>query len=162
VLTMIGRHRGKASGMTAVELLTVVMLLIILAAFAIPNISPVVLRQRLSGAAWQLGGDLRLARQRAVTERKRFRLCLTSCTISVPPGSYSIERDDGTWVSDTGAPVKLPQDVTVTSTWPTATFATNGMVSVPSPTFTVSNIIGSYEIAIASTGRVKVCQGTCP
>jgi Tfp pilus assembly protein FimT len=147
--------------MTAVELLTVVVLLVILAAFAIPSISPVVLRQRLSGAAWQLGGDLRLARQRAVTERKRFRVCVTSCAISVPPGSYSIERDDGTWVSDTGVAVKLPQDVTVTSTWPTATFSTNGMVT-PSPTFTVSNIIGTYEIAIASTGRVKVCQGTCP
>jgi Tfp pilus assembly protein FimT len=145
--------------MTAVELLTLVVLLVILAAFAIPSISPVVLRQRLSGAAWQLGGDLRLARQRAVTERKRFRVCLTSCAISVPAGSYSIEREDGTWVSDTGAPVRLPQDVTLCSTG-TATFSTSGM-SVPGSTFTLRNILGIYQITVASTGRVQVCKGTC-
>lgn len=164
VLTNIARRQQKARGMTAVELLTLMVLLVILAAFAIPSMSPVVLRQRVSGAAWQLAGDLRLARQRAVTIRKRFRVCLTSCAVGVSAGSYSIERDDGTpstpnWVSETGVPVRLPQDVTVTTTG-TATFSTNGMAS--GGTFTVSNIIGSYEIAVASTGRVKVCKGTCP
>ena len=158
------RHRRKARGMTAVELITLMVLLVILAAFAIPSMSPVVLRQRLSGAAWQLAGDLRLARQRAVTVRKRFRVCLTNCAIGVSAGSYSIERDDGTvstpnWVSETGVGVRLPEDVTVTTTG-TATFSTNGMGS--GGTFTVSNIMGTYEIAVASTGRVKVCQGTCP
>ena len=150
--------RRKARGMTAVELITVMVLLVILAAFAIPALSPVVLRQRLTGAAWQLGGDLRLARQRAVTERKRFRVCLTSCAISVPSGGYSIEREDGGWVSETGVPNRLPPDVTVTTTG-TATFATNGMAS--GGTFTVSSLIGSYQITVAATGRVKVCEGTC-
>jgi Tfp pilus assembly protein FimT len=151
--------------MTAVELLTLMMLLVILAAFAVPSIGPVVLRQRLSGAAWQLAGDLRLARQRAVTVRKRFRVCLTSCAISdIPAGSYSIERDDGTtstpnWISETGVPVRLPLNVTVTATG-TATFTTTGMAS--GSTFSVCNITGAYQIAVASTGRVKVSQGTCP
>lgn len=164
MLVKIARNRGKTRGVTAVELLTLMVLLVILAAFAIPSMSPVVLRQRLSGAAWQLAGDLRLARQRAVTVRKRFRVCLTSCAIGVSAGSYSIERDDGTvstpnWVSETGVPVRLPPDVTATTTG-TATFTTTGMAS--GGTFSVSNIMGTYEIAVASTGRVKVCQGTCP
>ncbi|HSB70593.1 MAG TPA: GspH/FimT family pseudopilin [Candidatus Methylomirabilis sp.] len=161
MLAKIGRHESKARGMTVVELLTLMVVVVMLAAFAIPGMSPVILRQRLRGAAWQVAGDLRLARQRAVTERRPFRVCLSSCAISVPAGGYSIERKEGSWISDTGAPVRLPQDVTVTSTLPQATFSTNGMVT-PSPTFTVSNVIGSYEIAIASTGRVKVCKGTCP
>ena len=158
------RHRRKARGMTAVELLTAMVLLVILAAFAVPSISPVVVRQRLSGAAWQLGGDLRLARQRAVTERKRFRVCLTSCAISVPAGSYSIERDDGGWVSEAGVAVRLPPDVTVIAS-ATACFLPTGVLDSScglGSTFTLGNVMGTYEVRVASTGRVRVCKGSCP
>jgi Tfp pilus assembly protein FimT len=160
-----GRFRAtQARGATVVELLTVLVLLVILAAIAIPNISPVVLRYRLRGAAWQLAGDLRLARQRAVTLQKRFRVCVTSCAIDVPVSSYSLERDDGTpstpqWVSDTGAPVRVPPDVSVGAS-ATATFATTGAAS--GATFTLTNLIGTYQVVIGSTGRVTVCQGSCP
>jgi len=153
----------RQRGATVVELLTVIVLLVILAAIAIPNMSPVVLRYRLRGAAWQLVGDLRLARQRAVTVQKRFRLCVTSCAITVPAGSYSLERDDGTplspqWLSETGATVRLPQDVTI-STTATATFIATGMAS--GGTFTLTNLIGTYQVAVGATGRVRVCQGSC-
>ncbi|MBI2001903.1 MAG: hypothetical protein HYS69_12080, partial [candidate division NC10 bacterium] len=99
------------------ELITLVVLLAILVAIAIPNMSPVVLNYRLRGAAWQLAGDIRLARQRAVTLRKRFRVCVSSCAITVPTGAYSVERKDGsTWTSETGTTTKLPQDVTISAT----------------------------------------------
>jgi Tfp pilus assembly protein FimT len=78
-----------------VELLTLVALLVVLAALAIPTISPIVLRYRVRGAAWQVAGDLRLARQRAVTLKKRFRFCVAGCAVSIPPGGYSVEREDG-------------------------------------------------------------------
>ncbi len=153
----------RRRGATIVELLTVLVLLVILAAIAIPGISPVVLRYRLRGAAWQLAGDLRLARQRAVTLQKRFRICLTSCAITVPAGSYSIERDDGTplspqWISETNVTVRLPPDVTIGASG-TATFATTGTAS--GSTFTLTNLIGTYQIVVGSTGRVRVCQGSC-
>jgi hypothetical protein len=45
------------------------------------------------------------------------------------------------------------------STTATATFSANGMVS--GGTFTVSNLMGSYQVAVASTGRVQVCKGSC-
>jgi Tfp pilus assembly protein FimT len=146
-----------------VELITIMFLMVILAAVAIPGFTPVILNYRLRGAAWQVAGDLRLARQRAVTLRKRFRVCITSCQITVPTGAYTIERDDGTvaspsWVSDTGAVVWLPTNVSV-STTATATFSTNGMAS--GGTFTVSNLMGTYQVAVASTGRVLVCKGSC-
>ena len=156
------RCRKPGRGLTIVELLTLIVVVAILAAFAIPGMSPVVLRHRLRGAAWQLTGDLRLARQRAVTVRKRFRVCVTNCVISVPAGSYSIEREDspGLWVSDTGAVVRLPSDVTIAATTETATFKTNGMAGPTS--LTVSNILGSYQLTVANTGRVRVCEGPCP
>src|SRR5574341_1199336 len=161
------RSRREGRGITVVELITLMVLLVILAAFAIPGMSPVVLRYRLRGAAWQLAGDLRLARQRAVTVRKRFRVCLPgatpSCVISVSARDYSIERDDGTstapWVSETGAPVRLPDGVTFCSSG-ASTFSTNGM-SVPGRTFTLTNSIGSYQVIVDSTGRVRTCEGTC-
>ena len=145
-------------GATVVELITLVVLLAILVAIAIPNMSPVVLNYRLRGAAWQLGGDLRLARQRAVTLRKRFRVCVSSCAITVPTGAYSVEKKNGTWVSDTGTAIKLPQDVTISAN-ATTTFSINGGAS--GSTFTLTNIIGTYEVKVGSTGEVRVCQGTC-
>ncbi len=156
------RPRG-CRGVTIVELITIGAVLAILVAFAIPGFSPVLLHYRVRGAAWQVAGDLRLARQRAVTLKQRFRVCATSCEIAVPAGSYSVERDQGTpssplWVSDTGVATRLPRDVAV-STTATPVFSANGMAS--GGTFTLSNAMGTYQVAVASTGRVRVCEGTC-
>ena len=157
-----GRRQGSR-GVTAVELITIVFLLVILGAIAIPGFTPVILNYRLRGAAWQVTGDLRLARQRAVTLRKRFRVCVTGCRITVPPEAYTIERDDGTvaspnWVSDTGTVVRLATSVTI-STTATATFSITGVAS--GATYTVSNLVGTYQVVVASTGRVQVCKGSC-
>jgi Tfp pilus assembly protein FimT len=148
---------------TAIELVTLVVLLVIIAALAIPGMSPVVLRYRLRGAAWQVAGDLRLARQQAVTLRKRFRVCVTNCAIAVPAGAYSLERDDGSaaaasWKSTTGAPRRLPQDVQLQASntvfHPTGTTTDWG-------TFRLSNPIGSFAVTVISTGRIRVCEGSC-
>lgn len=158
------RGEGRR-GMTLVELLTLVVLLAILAAFAIPTIGPMVLQARLRGAAWQVAGELRLARQRAVTTKKRFRVCVSGCAIPVPPGSYSVERDDGppggppAWVSETGVPTGLPQNVAIAAS-ATPTFAITG--SAAPGAVTLSNLLGVYSVAVASSGRVRVCEGTCP
>ena len=165
---LLGRRRAGdgpvgCRGVTIVELITVGAVLAILAAFAIPGFSPVLLHYRVRGAAWQVAGDLRLARQRAVTLKQRVRVCATSCGVTVPPGSYSVERDQGTpssplWVNDTGVATRLPRDVTVSAT-ATPVFSANGIAS--GGTFTLSNIMGTYQVAVAPTGRVRVCEGTC-
>lgn len=151
-------------GLTFVELIIITVVLLILAAIGIPGISPVVQQFRLKGAAWQLAGDLRLARQRAVTTQQRFRVCVNNCKITVPVGAYSVEVEDPppgslTWRSETGAPVRLPPDVTIAAT-ATTTFAANGMAS--GSTLTLTNLMGTYQVKVASTGRVIVCRGTCP
>ncbi len=155
--------RRGGHGVTALELVTIVVVCVILGAIAVPGMSPVVLSYRLRGAAWQVAGDLRLARQRAVTVRRPFRVCVTSCAIAVPAGSYSVERNDGTpssaqWVSEHGAVTRLPANVTI-SLNQTVAFNVTGQTS--GGTFTLTNLIGSYQVVVGSTGRVIVCKGSC-
>lgn len=170
IVSLLTRNRLPSRGdgrrgATLVELLTLVVALVLLAAFAVPSISPIVLRYRVRGAAWQVAGDLRLARQRAVTLKKRFRLCVSGCAITVPPGAYSVERDDGppggppAWVSETGVPTVLPQNVTIAAT-ATPTFTITGAAG--GGTVTLTNLLGTYQVAVAQSGRVIVCEGTCP
>ena len=154
------------------EMLSLIVVLVILVAVAIPKASPVVQWFRLRGSAWQLAGDLRLARQKAVTVQKRYRVCVTNCAISVPAGTYSVERDDGNpassqWTSETGAAIRLPgptprlsSDVTITATASAASFSATGTAS--GATFTLINLIGTYQVVVGITGRVVVCQGACP
>ena len=157
-----GRSNGR--GVTALELIMLVALMVILAAIAIPGMSPVVLNGRLRGGAWQLAGDLRLARQMAVTTQKRHRICLSSCTLTVGSGWYSLEREEGTapstfWVSAAGgAATRLPTDVTVSvnTTGDKLTFDEKGMASPG--TFILSNLAGSYNVIIGVTGRVRICN----
>lgn len=155
---------GRCRGVTLVELITLVALLVVLAALAIPTISPIVLRYRVRGAAWQVAGDLRLARQRAVTIKKRFRFCVADCAIAVPPGAYSVEREDGatgsgTWVNEQGVANRLPPDVAIAAN-AAPTFTLTGTAA--SGTVTLSNLLGAYQVVVAPSGRVQVCEGMCP
>ncbi len=155
--------RRGGRGVTALELVTIIVLCVIIAAIAIPGMSPVVLNYRLRGAAWQVAGELRLARQRAVTVRRPYRICVTGCAIPVPAGSYSVERNDGvpnapSWASEHGVVTRLPTGVTV-STSSTVAFNVTGVASPG--TFTLVNLIGTYQVAVGFTGRVKVCPGSC-
>jgi Tfp pilus assembly protein FimT len=151
-------------GVSFIELITLTAVLLILVMIGIPRVSPVVQQFRLKGAAWQLAGDLRLARQRAVTTQRRFRVCLTGCQISVPVGAYSIEVEHPpvgslNWTSETGAPVRLPPDVCVSVGGSgIVTFAANGMAS--GNTFTLYNLIGEYQVIVASTGQVRIAEVT--
>ena len=153
-------------GVTVVELVTLVALLIVLAALAIPAISPILLRHRVRGAAWQVAGDLRLARQRAVTLKKRFRFCVSGCAVTVPPGSYSVEKEltlnGNDWVNEQGVPSRLPPDVTIAANT-TPVFRFIGTTEVgTNGTVTLSNLLGVYAVVVAPSGRVQVCEGTCP
>ena len=162
-----GRHPRSpvkaGRGVTFIELLILTLVLGILASISIPRVSPVVQAFRLRGAAWQLGGDLRLARQRALASQQRFRVCVSRCLLPMREGQYSLERDLGLpkkakWISETGIVSKLPPDVTISGG--TATFSPDGMAS--GSTYTLKNLAGRYEVRVASTGQVRVCKEDCP
>jgi Tfp pilus assembly protein FimT len=160
----------EGQGVTFIELIILTLAMVILASVGIPRMKPVVQTLRLRGAAWQLAGDLRLARQRAVSTKQRFRICVSSCVITVKPGQYSLERDIGTpgspsWISETGVAIRLPPDVTISAS-ATATFSSSGVAN-PSSTYTLTHpigeVTGEYRVAVAITGQVSVCkQPSCP
>ncbi len=151
-------------GVTFIEVIAVTAVLLILATIGVPRVSPIVQQFRLKGAAWQLAGDLRLARQRAVTTQRRYRVCVTGCRILVPGGAYSIEMEQSpvgslNWTNEAGAPTGLPPDVCVSAGGSgIATFAANGMAS--GNTFRLYNVIGEYQVTVASTGQVRVAAVT--
>jgi Tfp pilus assembly protein FimT len=160
------RGEPPPRGITLVELTILTITLLIVVCIAIPIVSPTLQQYRLKGAAWQLAGDLRLARQRAVATQKRFRICIGKCKITVPEGGYSVEMElppagSLKWTSDTGAPARLPPDVTIDGD--TVTFAANG--GADANTFTLASSIGIYQVTVTQTGRIAVtlCQGKkCP
>ena len=163
-----GRHPRSpvkaGRGVTFIELIILTLALVILASISIPRMGPVVQTFRLRGAAWQLGGDLRLARQRALTSQQRFRICVSSCLLPMQEGQYSLERDIGNpgnpvWISETGTVIKLPPDVTISAS-ATATFSPDGMAS--GSTYTLKNLAGMYVVKVNATGQVRVCKDSCP
>lgn len=150
--------RHPPSGFTVIELLIAVIIVIILAFASIPFVQRTIESYRLRAASWQLAGDLRLARQKAVTLQMRHRVCFTSCTTTVPANGYVFEREETSWALDSkGLP--FAGGISMTANVGAITFGTKGEVN--GATVTLTNPIGAYQVRTASTGRVIVCQGSC-
>ncbi|MDH7498766.1 MAG: prepilin-type N-terminal cleavage/methylation domain-containing protein, partial [candidate division NC10 bacterium] len=81
-------RKQKQSGFTAVELLIAIVLLIIVSAVAVPFVLGTIQDYRLRTAAWQVAGDLRLARQKAVASGKAYRFTFNKMSASTDPNSY--------------------------------------------------------------------------
>lgn len=153
------------------ELLIATAILVLLTGISVPFVSSAVEAYRLRGAAWQLAGDLRLARQRAISMQKRHRLCFMNCAASVAVNTYVFERDDGTagppnWVRESEISLTLPPGVSVDAS---RTSGNRGRVMFDVKgdagafgTLRVANRAGIYAITTDSIGRVLVCKGGCP
>ncbi len=156
--------RGGRRGVTLIEILIVVTVFAVVAAMGMPWVLGVIESYRLRVAAWELAGDLRLARQKAVTTQVKHRVCLSNCDSAVPPGGYLLEREGSPlWELDV-VRSDLPDGVAITTTAPNdkLTFGSKGEVSGATGTMTITNGTGTYEVAVAITGRVRVCKGICP
>ncbi len=155
---------GDQEGVTAMEILIVLVVVGIMTALAMPLILGNMQSYRVRVAAWEMAGDLRLARQRAVSLQKRHRICLSTCGTLVPTGGYLLEREEaGAWVVDL-VRTDIPNGVDLTTTAPFGklTFGSKGEVLGASGTMTLANVSGTYEVATATSGRVRVCKGICP
>ena len=155
-------------GVTAIEIFVVLVVIAIMAGAATPWILGAIQTYRVRAAAWELAGDLRLARQKAVSLQRGHRICFTACgdgTISPPTGAYLLERqqiptDPTSWVVDLTRN-DIPNGVAVASPANTLTYGTKGDGS--GGTITLTNNIGTYVVVAAPSGRVRVCKGTiCP
>lgn len=149
-------------GFTAIELLIAIAIILILAFASIPVVTGLLQGYRLRAAAWQLAGDLRLARQKAVSLQKRHRVCFTSCTTTVPANGYVLEREETSWVLDSkGLSFAAGVSMTRCSSTTAITFDTKGDAS--GGILILANSIGTYAVRTASTGRVLVeKEGSCP
>jgi hypothetical protein len=65
----------------------------------------------------------------------------------------------GNWVNENGVATRLPTDVAITAN-ATPTFTILGTAAAG--TVTLANPLGVSEVAVAQSGRVQVCDGTCP
>lgn len=141
-----------------------VAILLVVAGLAAPWILGTLQAYRLRVAAWEIAGDLRLARQRAVSLQQRHRICFSGCSAAVPEGGYLLEREQaaGVWVVDASRS-DLPDGITITTTAPTGTvtFEAKGEISGAMATITLTNETGTYQLTTAQTGRVQVCKGSC-
>ena len=157
----VGRWRRTRWGMafTLPELLIAAGIIGILSTAALPTFAGTIQRYRLRTTAWQVAGDLRLSRQRAVSTNRRYRVCFNNCGEPVPTDGYLIQREEGaSWELE--ATVQPPtRGVQVTSN-ATMTFARTGEAAAG----TVTLVSGprSYQVRMHFTGKVTVCEGGCP
>ena len=152
--------RGGQRGVTLIEILIVVTLLVVVAGVAMPWFLGVIESYRLRVAAWELAGDLRLARQKAVTTQVRHRVCFSGCDSPVPAGGYLLEREGAPWEVYV-VRADLPDGVAISdNAGGKFTFEAKGGVN--GGTATLSSTAGTYQVRTASTGRVRVCKGICP
>ena len=150
---------GLATGFTLPELLITVGLVGIVSAASLPTLAGTVQGYRVRTAAWQVAGDLRLARQKAVSSNHRHRVCFSNCGGTVPADGYLIQREEGSrWEID-AAVQPAPKGVHVTSN-ATITFAETGEAA--GGTVTLANGTRSFQVRIHFTGKVTVCKGSCP
>ncbi|MGH7351874.1 MAG: pilus assembly FimT family protein, partial [Candidatus Methylomirabilales bacterium] len=85
---MVGDNRGAS----LMELFMVGVALVVLVGMAMPLVFRTLEAYRLRGAAWNLAGDLRLARQKAVSLQLDHRICFANCDAAVPAGGYLLQR----------------------------------------------------------------------
>lgn len=139
------------------------MVVAIVLALAIPGILGALQGYRLRGAAWQVAGDLRLARQQAVTSQKNYRVTFTNKNAVSNPNTYFIERNDGTiaspvWVQEPARLLSLTPGVQIDpASIGTATFDPKG-VSNTAGTVKLLSVAGQYDISLDTTGRVSVTK----
>lgn len=160
---------GDNKGISIIEILMVALTLAVLAGMGMPSLLRTLDAYRLRGAAWNLAGDLRLARQKAVSIQVQHRICFTGCSGVVPAGGYLLERENPGgpppgWVVDVFRS-DVPDGVAIANNAPGGklTFDTKGALwGAMGATMTLTNGGGTYEVVTAITGRVRVCKGTCP
>jgi len=163
----MGRGRGAAEwkrarfarAFTLGELLVAVGLIAVLSAISLPMLTGTIEGYRLRSAAWQVAGDLRLARQKAVSTNRRRRICFNACGATAPTNGYLIQRDEGSaW--DVESVVQPPSNRLQVTSNATITFAETGEAA--GGTVTLANGPESFQVRTHFTGKVTVCKGACP
>lgn len=142
------------------------ILILVMVGVSIPMVTPRYRTYQLRGAAWQVAGDLRLARQRAVTTRNPYRFVFTDSSAGANKNTYVIQYSTGalTWVQEIppgpgtrrGFSPAIGIDPSSTPGSRTITFNPNGSV-VPTGTLQLTGTGGgAVSVTVTQAGRVQV------
>jgi prepilin-type N-terminal cleavage/methylation domain-containing protein len=143
---------------TTTELVIVMMLIGILAAFATPHLGRWLAIVRVNSAARHIASELQLSKMRAISQNTRYR-------ISFDPASdtYQVQKQAGTSVwQNINNPISLPTGVDLVSASTNPVFQTLG-TSPGGTTITLRNAQGRAKtIKVSFSGRVKIeCYAQC-
>ena len=162
-------RRANESGFTAPELLIAVLVAAILIAAATPFLLGTIKNYRLRGAAWQVAGDLRLARQKSVASGRPYRFTFTHNGAASNRNSYIIERQEvgGSWTMDpsnriylqqSGGPAYVMIDSTSTPGGGVINFSANGTVPTAGTIKLRDNGGKGYDVTANTVGRINVTK----
>jgi prepilin-type N-terminal cleavage/methylation domain-containing protein len=141
-------------GVTLVELIVVVVIIAIAAAFLVPSIGTWLPRYRLRGAARDIASTLRIAQVKAVSANTQYQVAFNSGA-----SSYILQKNTGgIWVNE-GVTQTLPSGIQISNiNFPgnNATFNTDSSASAGSMTLT--NPKGAIKTIslTAATGRIQI------
>ncbi|MDY6952925.1 MAG: GspH/FimT family pseudopilin [Thermodesulfobacteriota bacterium] len=146
----------RATAFTTMELMTVVAIIGVLTAVAIPIIAGQMPRYRLNGATRKVMGDFMWARMQAVSQKNEFKISLLS------DHEYEILDDDnnngtadtGEWTAKTDIQSQY-HDVRLGLTADPVFFPRG---SASPATMGLTNPGGSKDVKVHITGRVKVVE----
>lgn len=144
-------------GVTLIELIVVMVIIGILAAFLAPNIGAWLPNLRLRSAARDIVSTMRTAQMKAVSTNMAYRVSFTQT-----PPSYILQYENppgtGTWVNE-GVPQTLPTGISISA----ITFSGNNAVfnsnsTASSGSVTLQNTKGTQRrlTLTPSTGRVTI------
>ena len=142
--------------------------IVVMTAVSIPVLTPRYQAYQMRSAAWQVAGDMRLARQRAVTTRVCYRFAFADTTAASDPNSYVIQHAtpggcSDPWIQEIPAGQGMRQrlagaihiDPSSTSTSGNITFYPNGRVF--GGTIRLTGPGGAVRtVTVDSVGRVQV------
>ena len=160
--TLVGllrRYFGRRSnhhGFTIMELAIGMAVVGILAAVALPNIQPLMMKYRLNGATRQVMSDLMAARMKAVSQHRKFKVFFTDSQeykiCDDANGDNAVDNCEGSahiqdlQMNYSGVSVSATND---------PIFNATGTASGNS-TITLTNANGTKTISVFITGQVKI------
>lgn len=158
VFTVPMRCSRRQKGFSTIELLTVVTILLIVLAFAIPNVTQAVYNQRLRSSAGRLSGLMQQARLLAGKNNATYTIAYT--TLNGTNLAYIDLNNDGTWQN--GEPImELGATVTLAAGSPPAAYTMSGDSGSGSP-FTNTNTLGFSARGFPCNYASSTCPTPAP